>query len=387
MDWPSVENQPDAHKNQRQHLLLVVEDDPTMREVIALLLEDSGYQVLEADSGDAALDVLQHHSPDLILSDAMMPNMDGYTFCRQVRANAAWTHIPFIFLTARGQRTDIRRGMELGADDYLVKPFEPEELITAVQARLTRSMSTQQAIQRATSDLRNAILRTLGHEFKTPLTSVVGYTELLEGSTEQTSDEEFQLFLHGLHAGAMRLTTLVEDFLLLSRLESGALADEIHYLPLRTDDPDRLVLHVLSQLQELAAERQVSLEAKLRTSGVSVAANAQYLQEIIQRLVDNALKFSRPDGGQVVLSTSQDGKFWQLDVADDGIGIREEALSWIFEAFRQVDREKMEQQGVGLGLAIVKGLTELFGGSVHVRSTPGQGSTFTVKLQLAVETN
>jgi DNA-binding response OmpR family regulator len=122
-----------------QETVLVVEDESSVRQTISLILQEEGYRVLEATNAEAALSLLQHGSPDLILSDVMMPGMNGFAFYLRVRSNPDWSQIPFIFLTARDQKADVRFGMGLGADDYLVKPFEPEDLLIAVQVRLARA--------------------------------------------------------------------------------------------------------------------------------------------------------------------------------------------------------------------------------------------------------
>lgn len=339
--------------------------------------------MLQAASGETALSVLQESCPDLIISDVMMPGMDGFALYEQVRANPEWSQIPFIFVTARGQRTDVRHGMGLGADDYLTKPFEAEELLAAVRVRLSRATETRAAINKASADLRDTIIRALSHEFRTPLALIVGYTELLEESAQETSDEEFYEFLQGLRMGSERLTNLVEDFLLLSRLESGTLVKENHALPERMVEPDQVLSHVVEQFEDQASARNISLTVNARAPGATVALSERFSIEIVRRLVDNAIKFSKKEGGRVILTTRQAGGFWILDVVDDGIGIRQDALAWVFEAFRQVDRAKMEQQGAGLGLAIVRGLAELCGGCVEVQSKLGSGSKFTIWLPLA----
>jgi signal transduction histidine kinase len=138
----------------------------------------------------------------------------------------------------------------------------------------------------------------------------------------------------------------------------------------------------MQELAEQARARDVSLALRAGASGVTVAGRQTAVMDIVRRLLDNAIKFSKQDGGHVLLSTWRDNEWWVLTVADNGIGIRQEALTWIFEAFRQVDRHQMEQQGAGLGLAIVQGLVKLHGGDVHVESDFGSGSTFTVRLPL-----
>jgi two-component system sensor histidine kinase/response regulator len=367
----------------RNHLVLVVDDEPEMRQVVSLVLGDVGYQVLQASSAETALSLLEHTSPDLILSDGMMPGMDGFTFCEQVRANPKWSQIPFIFLTARDQRNDLRHGMDLGADDYLMKPLEPEELLSAIRARLGRAAQAQIALHEATVELRDTIMRALSHEFRTPLSLVLGYTELMEASVQGITDQEFHDFLQGLRAGSERLVNLVEDFLLLSRLETGAFASQRCQGPHQMAEADPVASHVLERFESLASARNIRLTLHAGAPGALVALGAHDLTEIVRRLIDNAIKFSKEKNGKVVLSTRQEEGLWILDVADTGIGIPQDALSWIFEAFRQVDRAKMEQQGAGLGLAIVRGLTEHFKGHLTVESELGKGSIFTVRLPLS----
>ncbi len=365
--------------------ILVVEDDPNMLEIIAFLLEDDGYEVFLASSGETALFLIQQDRPDLIISDVTMPGMDGFDLYERIRARVDWAQIPFIFLTARGQRADVRKGMELGADDYLVKPFEPEELLAAVKVRLARAAEAQAAIDMAAASLQEQIIRTLTHEFRTPLALVVGYTELLESTGQRLSETDFQTVLHGLHLGSERLKGLVEDFLLLSRLNTGSLAREIQQRPRATAKPDRVVGMVLEELESQAAAQNVSIASKERATDLIIAVGPLHLAEIIRRLVDNAIKFSKKEGGKVFVTTRQEEGFWVLDVIDEGIGIPKESLSWIFEAFRQVNREEMEQQGSGVGLTIVRGLVEVYGGRMAVDSALGQGSTFSVWLPLAAE--
>lgn len=365
--------------------ILAIEDDPAMLELITFLLEEEGHRVLPAGSGEAALAFLEEESPDLIVSDVMMPGIDGFGLYTRVRARADWSQIPFIFLTARGERSDVRRGMELGADDYLVKPFEPEELLSAVKVRLARANEAKAAFNQISASLQQRIIQTLIHEFRTPLALVIGYTELLESSGQEMDDDSFQTTLQGLHFGSRRLLGLVEDFLLLSQLQTGAIASAARQERRKTEEPDQVLSQIVAQYERQAAARNVSLVTDLGARGLVVAVGQADLKEMVRRLVDNAIKFSKSQGGLVSATTRRDGDFWMLEVADRGIGIRQEALSWIFDAFRQVDRGQMEQQGTGIGLTIVRGLAEAYGGRVGVDSQPGAGSTFSVWLPLAAD--
>ena len=365
--------------------ILVVEDEQAILEIITFFLEDEGYRVLQALNGDAALSLLEEARPHLIISDIRMPGMDGFALCEEVRANPDFGQLPFIFLTGRDERADVRKGMGLGADDYLTKPFEPEELLSAVQVRLARAAETQAAIVRAGSGLQDQIIQSLTHEFRTPLSLVVGYTELLESTGQDLQEGDFESVMNGLHAGSRRLVSLVEDFLLLSKLRTGAIAEEVAEEPLAAVAPDTMVRIVAGQVSDQASARNVNLAVECAAPDLTVRISRQHLGDIVARLLDNAIKFSKRDGGQVLVKTTRDQGFWVLSVADDGIGIREEAHTWIFEAFQQVDRARMEQQGTGVGLTIVKGLVEIYGGRIDLESTPGVGSTFSVWLPISSE--
>ncbi len=365
-----------------QPKILVVDDEPRILEVITFLLEEEQYQVLPAPDGQVALSLLTEIQPDLIVSDVWMPGLDGFALCQRVRANPALSHIPFIFLTARGEKEDIRRGMALGADDYLTKPFDPEELLSAVKVRLARAAETRAAIAKAGTDLQDQIIRTLTHEFRSPLALVAGYTELLEASGKGMAEQDFEAILQGLHAGSSRLAGLIEDFLLLSRLRTGAIARELSQEFPSPLAPEPIVRLAVAQARSMAATRDVSLVANYTTSELTVAITNEHLVEIVRRLIDNAIKFSKCSGGQVLVTTCRHGDSWVLTIGDDGVGIRQEALPRIFDPFWQADRHVLEQQGLGVGLAIVRGLVEAYGGRVGVKSALGEGSIFTIWLPL-----
>ena len=141
--------------------VLVVDDDPTILDSVSDLLRISGYRILSATNGIEGLHIMQSNTPDLIIADIMMPEMDGYQFYEAVRENSAWTPIPFIFLTARGEQKDIRRGYMLGADQYLTKPFEAEDLLVAVEKRLERIRAIQAVTKDEVEQVKQQLLREL----------------------------------------------------------------------------------------------------------------------------------------------------------------------------------------------------------------------------------
>lgn len=359
--------------------ILVVEDDTHMREGIQDTLETHGYEVWTARDGSEGLQVLETLVPDLILSDIAMPTMDGYEFYEAVRRNPHWALVPFIFLTARGERADILQGKRLGVDDYLTKPFETEELLTAVEARLKRMAEVRAATEAEKDELRKAILDALPHELRTPLTYIKGYTSLLLQDAALMKPEIVHEALEAIRSGGDRIGSLVEDFVFLITLDTGEVSTTIEAA--REPVDLRLILRTLaSDYQQSAAERQVTIELDVDPSLPRVEGYAQYVANALGRLLGNAIKFSKREGGRVTVRAWAERGEVHVAIEDTGIGLPTAEIPRIFERFYQVDRDRMEQQGVGLGLPIALGIIEAHEGRILVDSKVGVGSTFTVIL-------
>ncbi len=364
-----------------QKMILVVEDNPAMAEGICDVLEMEGYAVATAGDGVEALARLEESSIDLILADIMMPLMDGHEFYEKVRQRSEWTTIPFVFLTAKGQKEDIRIGKQLGADDYLVKPFDPEDLAVVVKSRLRRAKEVQQASEEQFDTLKKSILNALSHEFRTPLTYIQGYTELLLEGDPATESEVFKDFLERIQAGSDRIHALVEDFILLVSLESGESAQAISQGGLATDLMP-IIRAVTSASKAKMDQKGITLHTDWSPALPPVFAYAPMIDNALGRLLDNAIKFCFKEDGHIWVSTKAEKRQVRIVVRDNGCGIPPEEQIRIFERFYQVDRDLYEQQGVGLGLSIAQGIIALHNGTIKVESTPGEGSTFTIVLPM-----
>lgn len=360
-------------------LVLVVEDDPTVLESISDLLQLSGYSALTASDGLEALQLLDSAAPEIIVSDIMMPNMDGYEFHDAVRAKTSWSVIPFIFLTAKGEQKDIRQALKMGVDSYITKPFEPEDLIIAVESRISRKHEVVSALQREVEETKRRILNVFSHELRTPLFVLYGAANLLNRSQDSLTPEARSKLVRLLNQGAKRLVRLVEDLLLLAYLDSGLVggsdAEEFEELNLLG-----LLRSVIDELAPETKSHQVQVELECDQE-LLVSGHPLYLPDLFNRLIDNAVKFSRP-GGEVHITASRNDEILSVAIQDEGIGIPPEKIGQIFASFEQVDREKMEQQGAGLGLPIAFDLVKLHRGDLNVHSEVGRGSTFTVRLPL-----
>ncbi len=361
-------------------LILVVEDNLSLLEGVRDLLEVSGYRVLTAPGGPSALEILEHNRPDLIVSDIMMPGMDGYEFFEKVRERAELAEMPFIFLTARGGKEDIRRGKEMGVDDYITKPFEEEDLLVAVRSKLLRRREIRRQREEQFSGLKRTILATLSHEFRTPLTYIINYSDMLGKEGADLASEDFRQFMHGIRRGADRLHRLVLDFMTLVELETGEAETLFQFRRRVIDDIGPWLRTQARGFEASAKTRGVEVVVDVPDSLPPIVADEVYLGNAIGRLLDNAVKFSRPEGGKIWFRAETHEGRLRIQVEDQGVGIREEELGSLFQVFHQVDRSRQEQQGTGSGLAICKGVVELHGGRVSAKSKLGVGSTFTIEL-------
>ncbi len=365
----------------RQARILVVEDDPNLLSGLCSVLELDHYDLLTAENGLEALDVLRSQSqlPDLILSDIMMPHMDGLELLRQVRANRRWVSIPFIYLTALNETVEVLAGKELGVEDYIVKPYDPEALRSIVRGRLRRSWMLNDHFGVAMQDLKTKILTILNHEFRTPLTFVVAYADLL--TTTEVTPEELPVFVSGMASGALRLRRLVENFILLVDLElSNALA---------TYNARKQVIYDVRGVLEQARSEVFDQPKVAHTCEIYVGdgimpfiGDEAYLVQALKQLLDNAIKFSEPDQPIRIGAHMHNASEIALWVEDQGRGIPAAELQDILQSFYQINREHYEDQGAGSGLAIVKGITHLHNGRIGIESAPNEGSTFYILLPL-----
>ncbi len=363
-----------------QYNILIVEDDSSLRTVVCDILEMNQFRTYQTENGREALATLEWLRADLIVSDIMMPEMDGYEFFTQVRARPDWAHIPFIFLTAKGSKPDILAGKKLGADDYLTKPFDAAELLVAISSKLAIAERWKQVQYREISTIKRTILRALTHEFRTPLTYIATYTEILAESGGQLNQSDFEEFCQGILAGSRRLQGLVEDFLFLVQMETGEAQHTFESRRSPIFHWQEFLQGAVNQFRQKAQARGLEINQDVPADLPPVVADLDYLANALGRLVDNAIKFTPAGSNPIALQASSTGKAVHLAVRDHGVGIRPEAIPELFQALHQVDRDKMEQQGAGIGLAIAKSIAVLHGGEIRVESEPGQGSTFTIVL-------
>lgn len=372
---------------EKKATLLIVEDDQHLLIGIRDILEMYDYEVMIAHDGRQALEVLNGmEPPDLIVSDIMMPHMDGIEFLKEVRKEPVWVRIPFIFLTAKGEKRDIQRGKSMGVDDYITKPFNPEDLTIAVKSRLERqealNKDSDTRKESAVEEVKRQLVTMLNHEMRTPLTLIVAYADMLkEFDTTGMSNEEVMTFLKGVNSGAERIRRLIENFILVVELENGDAQNTLAWRSQKVENLDMVIKMAHDQiLQDEHAHRVCNLH--LPDDIPTIKADMTYLQVIIRELIDNAVKFSEDP---VDLYVSQEDNHVCIKVVDQGRGIPKDEQEKIWKKFYQINREKNEDQGSGSGLTLIKGLAEIQGGYVDLESEEGVGSTFYVFMPILTD--
>lgn len=362
--------------------LLVIDDDHAVRVNLVELLEAEGFEVLSAADGRRGVQLARQSLPDLIICDIMMPELDGYGVLAELRQDSAVATIPFIFLTALADRSDLRQGMNLGADDYLVKPFARSELLTAIASRLAKQAVFARKLQTRLDDLRTSITLALPHELRTPLAGITGFAEILAEDAAALQLQDIQDIGRNIYHSAQRLQDLILNFLLYAEL--AVASREPDFANSMKDAGPCEVESVIAEVAGQQARRdQREADLQLDLERATVRIGAAYLAKLIKEISRNAFKFSLP-GTRVDIRGRRQAASYLLAVEDHGRGMTAAQIADV-GAYLQFERKHYEQQGQGLGLVIAKWLTELHGGKLTIDSVYGAGSTVHIILPLGLD--
>ncbi len=360
--------------------ILVIDDEVWLRDMMQLALQQKGFDVIQAEDGTRGIELARKELPDLIMCDVNMEKVDGYLTLSSLRNEPATATIPFILMTGLADNEGMRHGMELGADDYLAKPFTIDALYAAVDARLKKTQTLRAEAERKLSDLRDSLSLMLPHELRTPLNGILAYGEILSADAATLPPAEIAEMGQVIHQSGKRLERLIENFLIYAQLELlGSDAQKLGALRSKTTHAAAQVIESRARAQAQAANRTTDLLLELGDCAVPMSED--YLAKIVDEVVQNAFKFSST-GGRVRVELAEDPHAVWLAVRDAGRGFSTEQITRV-GAYMQFDRKMQEQQGLGLGLTIARRLTELHGGTLSIQSEKGAGTIVTIKLPRA----
>ena len=356
--------------------VLIIDDDKRLRPVLVEGLEAAGYRTLQAPDAKTGGELARTHLPDVIVCDIDMPGQDGKGFLKQLRQDPELADRQFVLMTGDPAYANPRAGMELGADDFLHKPFSIGDLTRSVAARLKRAELSRHLESRIIEQLLGSLHSTLPHEFFTPLAGVFGLTEMLEEELDDLSKDEIREILHDILTSARRLHRTLKNYLHIIELDSPSRATPANLLEAESVEQTALT-GTQSAAKRHARTADVTMDfkgARLRTSPTEFTA-------LIEELVDNALSFSRKDS-PVKVTLQPEGEWLRVTIKDEGRGMTPKQLQQL-GLFQQHDRKKFEQQGLGLGLALTRRIVHRLNGELRFDSEPGQGTTVLIALPIA----
>ena len=359
--------------------ILVIEDEQAVRENLLELLDEEEFEAIGAGNGKVGVELAKTHLPDLIICDVMMPELDGFGVLTTLRSAPDTETIPFIFLTAKADKMDLRQGMSLGADDYLTKPFTRSELLGAISVRFDKTAALEKQSQKKLEELRSSITLSLPHELRTPLNGILGFSQLLVQEWDSLEGQEVKEMAQGIHQSAERLLRLIQNFLLYAELELIA-GDSARIKALRSGRVSTAA-SVIAEMSKCVAQRvgrEADLQIELQDSSVQIAKVR--LEKIVEELVDNAFKYSAA-GTPVRVVAAPISQIFTLSVSDQGRGMTSAQIAEV-GAYMQFERKLYEQQGSGLGLIVAKRITQLLGGELTIDSIPEKQTTVRVVLPI-----
>jgi two-component system, sensor histidine kinase and response regulator len=355
--------------------ILIVDDDPTNSAVLAEYLERANYQTIIATNGESALELSPQVRPDLFLMDVMMPDLNGFETCLQLKEQPDLKDIPVIFMTALGDVRAKMTGFEVGGVDYITKPFQPEEVIARVSTHLTLRRQQQQLQQqaeelRAHNAEKDHFLSMIAHDLRSPFSMLRLLIGVAAENVEGSGQNELENILNLLKKSSEHVYTLLENLLTWSQIQHGVM--RYHQQEL---DVQKIIAQNVAQLKPHADQKQIVIK---NDTPAELVAYGDYnmIDAVMRNLISNALKFSYP-GGKIMISAESAPNLVTITVADTGIGIAPEYQAKIFQ-LDPVYRRKgtAREQGTGLGLILCKEFVERHGGKIWFHSEVQKGSTF-----------
>ncbi|MBN1486244.1 MAG: hybrid sensor histidine kinase/response regulator [Anaerolineae bacterium] len=345
--------------------ILLIDDEESLLFGLTAIIRRAGYEVISANNGTDGIQLARENHPDLILCDVMMPPPDGFEVRRILSIDPETACIPFIFVTARSTQTDKVQGIELGADDYITKPFDRQELVARIKATLRRDNISRQRgkvdAETQMERMRQEVIKNFTHELRTPLSKIMLSLNLILKEKLGERQDDKQQFLRTALGSAKHLENLIDDLLFLSLIDQG----ELDFFR----QPIRLTYQFHEPIEQCLQRWQTKnlLARVIVEPGVEIYAPRNRFQQALIHLIDNACKFS-PEQGEIHMHLEPNGiGGCILTITDQGPGIPKDQWEKVFERYYQVSQgDGRVYEGLGIGLTIARAFAQALGGNVKI---------------------
>lgn len=336
--------------------ILVVEDDSEIRDNLEQLLNGEGFNVYSAKNGIEGYKIALENLPDLIISDIKMPEMDGIELAQKIQNNEMTFSIPFIFISAKIELKNIREGMRLGADDYIPKPFQIEDVLNSVNARLRKSDLRQNFI----NNFSEFMTKKIPHEFRTPLVGILGMSDMILQDFNLLSVQEIKEMVYDIKKSGEELHSMVEKFVKYAELFDEENYHKKNYLVDSSYQINPLKLTSILKYNTKEFKRKEDLIVNFESANLKILG--KFFETAITELLENSLKFSSKNK-KINVSGNKNGNNYLtkiIDEGDDFTSLELDKLGFI----GKYSLEKNFRGGLGLGLFLVKNIVQLFQGDI-----------------------
>lgn len=364
--------------------ILVVDDDRINVRILTGILAREGFEFTEASTGEQALDAYERVKPHLVLLDVMMPGIDGFETCRQLKKRYGERCAPIIFITAKSHADDVVEGLSAGGADYLPKPFKHKEVIARIRAHLQNQLLSEQQlllVQQLSqaNAAKNKFLGMAAHDLRNPLASIRGIAEFLQAGTLGPLNAEQLDMIETIHSASQSMLTMVNELLDVATIEAGELK-----LSLRRASLTELLRKASALSNMDAAKKGTSVHFDPPADPLELAFDPVKLKQVADNLLSNAVKYS-PPGSRITVLARRESAARQaiLAVRDQGPGIPEAERDKLFQDFSRLSVQPTGgENSTGLGLAICRKIVEAHRGAIVAENLPGGGCEFRVTLPL-----
>ncbi|MBE0644811.1 MAG: hybrid sensor histidine kinase/response regulator [Bacteroidetes bacterium] len=362
---------------EKNALILIVDDVTRNLQVLGSFLREAHYDVSAAVSGKQAIEIAADVNPDLILLDIMMPEMDGFETCRRLKSDERTRDIPVVFLTAKTAEEDIVHGFELGAVDYITKPFQRQELLERVRVHVDLRRSRLE-LARTVRD-KDKLFSIIAHDLRGPLGSFMSISDYLTENLDELDLKEIKPLFREMRQTSKSVYALLENLLEWSRIQLGTVAFHPSEFKLAS-----VAINVEAIVRAQVIHKELTLE-NLIQDDILVMADPQMISTVLRNLVSNAIKYT-PRGGRIYLEAQREERssLVTVYVRDTGVGMSEQMQSALSEGAQVNSMPGTEKEkGTGLGMMLCREMIARHGQQLKVESAIGEGSTFSFTLELA----